>query len=116
MEESLPLVIGDNSFAALWRLGTAARARSRARLIAVTGSVGKTGTKEALRLCLSPQGVTSASIGSVNTHWRVPLSLARMQRDAVHGVFELGLNHPGEIRALAAPVRPPDRKSREKGK
>src|SRR3546814_5322221 len=98
MEESLPLVIGDNSFAALWRLGTAARARSRARLIAVTGSVGKTGTKEALRLCLSPQGVTSARIGSFNNHWGVPLSLARMQRDAAYGVFELGMNHPDRKR------------------
>src|SRR3546814_6624746 len=59
IDESLPLLIVDDSFAALWRLGTAARARSAARFIAVTGSVGTTGTKEALRLCLSPQGVRS---------------------------------------------------------
>jgi UDP-N-acetylmuramoyl-tripeptide--D-alanyl-D-alanine ligase len=75
-------------------------------LIAVTGSVGKTGTKEALRLCLSPQGLTSASIGSFNNHWGVPLSLARMERDAVYGIFELGMNHPGEIRELTTLVRP----------
>ncbi len=106
IEESDPLIIVDDSFAALWRLGTAARERSQARLIAVTGSVGKTGTKEALRLCLEPQGVTSASVGSFNNHWGVPLSLARMRRDADYGVFELGMNHPGEISELTALVRP----------
>ncbi|MGF1593620.1 MAG: UDP-N-acetylmuramoylalanyl-D-glutamyl-2,6-diaminopimelate--D-alanyl-D-alanine ligase [Kiloniellaceae bacterium] len=106
IDESMPLIIVDDTFAALWRLGTAARERSSARLIAVTGSVGKTGTKEALRLCLSPQGLTAASIGSFNNHWGVPLSLARMQRKAVYGIFELGMNHPGEIRELAALVRP----------
>lgn len=106
VDESMPLLIVDDTFAALWRLGTAARERSTARLIAVTGSVGKTGTKEALRLCLTPQGVTAASVGSFNNHWGVPLSLMRMQRDAVYGVFELGMNHPGEIRELTALVRP----------
>ena len=106
IDESDPLIIVDDTFAALWRLGTAARERSQARLIAVTGSVGKTGTKEALRLCLEPQGVTAASVGSFNNHWGVPLSLARMDRDAVYGVFELGMNHAGEIRELTALVRP----------
>jgi len=106
VDESMPLLIVDDTFAALWRLGTAARERCEARLIAVTGSVGKTGTKEALRLCLSPQGLTSASIGSFNNHWGVPLSLARMDREAVYGIFELGMNHPGEIRELSALVRP----------
>lgn len=106
IDESDPQLIVDDTFAALWRLGTAARERSTARLVAVTGSVGKTGTKEALRLCLSPQGVTYASVGSFNNHWGVPLSLARMQRNAEYGVFELGMNHPGEIRELTALVRP----------
>lgn len=106
IDESDPLIIVDDSFAALWRLGTAARERSHARLIAVTGSVGKTGTKEALRLCLEPQGLTSASVGSFNNHWGVPLSLARMQRDADYGIFELGMNHAGEISELTALVRP----------
>lgn len=106
IDESLPLLIVDDTFAALWRLGTAARQRSEARLIAVTGSVGKTGTKEALRLCLAAQGVTSASAGSFNNHWGVPLSLARMERNAAYGIFELGMNHPGEIRELAGLVRP----------
>ena len=106
VDEAMPLLIVDDTFAALWRLGTAARERSTARLVAVTGSVGKTGTKEALRLCLSPQGLTSASIGSFNNHWGVPLSLARMERQAVYGIFELGMNNPGEIRELTALVRP----------
>jgi UDP-N-acetylmuramoyl-tripeptide--D-alanyl-D-alanine ligase len=106
IEESMPLLVVDDTFAALWRLGTAARERTTAYLIAVTGSVGKTGTKEALRLCLAPQGITAASSASFNNHWGVPLSLARMQRNAVYGVFELGMNHPGEIRELAALVRP----------
>ncbi|NIA68621.1 UDP-N-acetylmuramoylalanyl-D-glutamyl-2,6-diaminopimelate--D-alanyl-D-alanine ligase [Pelagibius litoralis] len=106
IDESDPLIIVDDSFAALWRLGTAARERSQARLIAVTGSVGKTGTKEALRLCLEPQGITAASVGSFNNHWGVPLSLARMQRDAAYGIFELGMNHAGEISELTALVRP----------
>lgn len=106
IDESMPLLIVDDTFAALWRLGTAARARTKARLIAVTGSVGKTGTKEALRVCLTPQGITAASAGSFNNQWGVPLSLSRIQRDAVYGVFELGMNHPGEIRELAGLVRP----------
>ena len=106
IDEGDPLIIVDDTFAALWRLGTAARERSAARLIAVTGSVGKTGTKEALRLCLDPQGITAASVGSFNNHWGVPLSLARMQRDAAYGVFELGMNHAGEISELTRLVRP----------
>jgi len=106
IDESMPLLIVDDTFAALWRLGTAGRERSAARLIAVTGSVGKTGTKEALRLCLSALGETAASVGSFNNHWGVPLSLARMPRHAVYGVFELGMNHPGEIRELTGLVRP----------
>lgn len=101
-----PLLAVPNVLTGLRQLARAARKRSGAIVIGVTGSVGKTGTKEALRLCLSPQGVTSASVGSFNNHWGVPLSLARMQRDAAYGVFELGMNHPGEIRELVALVRP----------
>ncbi|WP_299396753.1 UDP-N-acetylmuramoylalanyl-D-glutamyl-2,6-diaminopimelate--D-alanyl-D-alanine ligase [Pelagibius sp.] len=106
IDESDPLIIVDDTFAALWRLGTAARERTKARLIAVTGSAGKTGVKEALRHCLEPQGLTAASVGSFNNHWGVPLSLARMQRKAVYGIFELGMNHAGEISELTALVRP----------
>jgi len=92
--------------AALEGLGRAGRRRSRARIIGITGSVGKTGTKEALRHVLSRQAPTHASAASHNNHWGVPLSLARLPEAASYGVFEMGMNHAGEIRALAAQVRP----------
>jgi UDP-N-acetylmuramoyl-tripeptide--D-alanyl-D-alanine ligase len=91
---------------ALEALGRAARARTDARVIAVTGSVGKTGVKEALRHVLARQGMTSASVGSYNNRWGVPLSLARMPREAAFGVFEIGMNHAGEITPLVKMVRP----------
>ncbi|WP_436637896.1 UDP-N-acetylmuramoylalanyl-D-glutamyl-2,6-diaminopimelate--D-alanyl-D-alanine ligase [Microbaculum sp. FT89] len=101
-----PLVIVPDVLEALRRLGQAARARSTARIIAITGSVGKTGTKEALRLALSRSGRTHASAASYNNHWGVPLTLARMPADTEFGVFELGMNAPGEIAALVRQVRP----------
>lgn len=91
---------------ALESLGRARRAVVPARIAAVTGSVGKTSTKEALRHLLSLQGRTHASVASYNNLWGVPLSLARMPRDAQYGVFEIGMNHAGEITPLAAQVRP----------
>lgn len=87
-------------------LGAAARDRARARRIAITGSVGKTGTKEALRLVLSAQAPTHASAASYNNHVGVPLSLARMPRETGYGVFEIGMNHPGEIAPLVRQVAP----------
>jgi UDP-N-acetylmuramoyl-tripeptide--D-alanyl-D-alanine ligase len=96
----------DDTLAALAALGAAARRRSRARIVAVTGSVGKTGTKEALRLALGASGPTAASEGSLNNHWGAPLSLARMPADAAYGVFEIGMNHAGEIAPLTRIVRP----------
>src|SRR5204862_2035504 len=92
--------------AALNDLGRASRARSAAKIVAVTGSVGKTGTKEALRLVLGRQGETHASAASYNNHWGVPLSLALMPRSARFGVFEIGMNHAGEITPLTQLVRP----------
>ena len=91
---------------ALCDLGIAARARTSARIIAVTGSVGKTGTKEALKFVLSRQAQTSASKGSLNNHWGLPLSLARMPREATFGIFEMGMNHAGEITPLSKMARP----------
>jgi UDP-N-acetylmuramoyl-tripeptide--D-alanyl-D-alanine ligase len=99
------LAVGD-PLAALRALGAAARARSAARVVAVTGSVGKTGTKEALRAALGREGETHASLASLNNQWGVPLSLARMPQDARFAIFELGMNHPGEIEPLAQLVRP----------
>jgi UDP-N-acetylmuramoyl-tripeptide--D-alanyl-D-alanine ligase len=87
-------------------LARAARARSAAQVIGVTGSVGKTGTKEALRLALARSGETHASVASYNNHWGVPLSLARLPATARYAVFEMGMNHAGEIAPLSALVRP----------
>ncbi|SNB56222.1 UDP-N-acetylmuramoyl-tripeptide--D-alanyl-D-alanine ligase [Arboricoccus pini] len=109
-EEGLPagaprLVVQD-TLKGLEALGVTARARTDARIVAVTGSVGKTGTKEALRHVLAAQDRTHASIASYNNHWGVPLSLARMPKATRFGVFELGMNHAGEISALTRMVRP----------
>ncbi|MCH8154219.1 MAG: UDP-N-acetylmuramoylalanyl-D-glutamyl-2, 6-diaminopimelate--D-alanyl-D-alanine ligase, partial [Proteobacteria bacterium] len=76
-----PLLLVEDTMVALRRLGQAARERSRARFIGVTGSVGKTGTKEALARCLRAQAPTAASAGSLNNHWGLPLSLSRMAHD-----------------------------------
>jgi UDP-N-acetylmuramoyl-tripeptide--D-alanyl-D-alanine ligase len=105
-EYAAPLLRVGDTLAGLTALGAFARKRSHARIVAVTGSVGKTGTKEALRLALGACGSTFASAGSLNNHWGVPLSLAQMPPDATYGVFELGMNHPGEIAALTRLVRP----------
>lgn len=101
-----PLYVVTDVLEALEHLGAAARARSAARIAAITGSVGKTSTKEALRLVLTQAGVTHASAASYNNHWGVPLSLARMPKNTRFGVFEIGMNHKGEITPLAAMVRP----------
>jgi UDP-N-acetylmuramoyl-tripeptide--D-alanyl-D-alanine ligase len=101
-----PLLTVGHTQRALEDLGRAGRARSNARIVAVTGSAGKTTTKEILRLGLSALGATHCSAASYNNHWGVPLSLASMPRDAMYGVFEIGMNHFGEIRALAGFVRP----------
>jgi UDP-N-acetylmuramoyl-tripeptide--D-alanyl-D-alanine ligase len=104
--EAAQLVVVGDTMAALTALGRAARARSRARIAALTGSVGKTGTKEALRLALSGQAPTHASAASHNNHWGVPLSLARAPQGTRYAVYELGMNAPGEIAALTRLVRP----------
>jgi UDP-N-acetylmuramoyl-tripeptide--D-alanyl-D-alanine ligase len=101
-----PLFVVHDTLEALRGLGRAARARVDAGVIAVTGSVGKTGTKEALRLVLSDAGETHASAASYNNHWGVPLTLARMPKTARFGVFEIGMNHAGEIEPLVAMVQP----------
>jgi UDP-N-acetylmuramoyl-tripeptide--D-alanyl-D-alanine ligase len=101
-----PLLRVADTLGGLAALGAAGRDRSAARIIAVTGSVGKTGTKEALRLALASSGPTYASAGGLNNHWGAPLSLARLPPDACYGVFELGMNHSGEIADLTRLVRP----------
>jgi UDP-N-acetylmuramoyl-tripeptide--D-alanyl-D-alanine ligase len=104
--ENAPLLAVDDVLGALRDLACAARARSQAKIVAVTGSVGKTSTKEALRLALSADGETHASAASYNNHWGVPLSLARMPASARYAVFEIGMNHAGEITPLTKLVRP----------
>jgi UDP-N-acetylmuramoyl-tripeptide--D-alanyl-D-alanine ligase len=101
-----PLLIVDDALAALVALAVAARARLDAQVIAVTGSVGKTSTKEALRRVLGAQGPTHASAASFNNHWGVPLSLARCPASARFAIFEIGMNHAGEIEPLVRMVRP----------
>jgi UDP-N-acetylmuramoyl-tripeptide--D-alanyl-D-alanine ligase len=103
---SLPLLVVDDPLKALERLGRAARDRSHAQIIAVTGSVGKTSTKEMLRTALSATAETHASSASLNNHWGVPLTLSRFATTAGFGVFEIGMNHAGEITPLVGMVRP----------
>ena len=101
-----PLFVVKDVQQALEALGQRARERSAAFIAAITGSVGKTSTKEMARLMLSRFGETHASAASYNNHWGVPLTLARMPAKAGYGVFEIGMNHAGEIAPLVAQVRP----------
>ena len=106
LPKDAPLLAVPDVLEGLRALARAARARSRAKLIGVTGSVGKTGTKEALRLALSSAGETHTSIASYNNHWGVPLSLARCRQSARYAVLEMGMNHAGEIAPLSRLTRP----------
>lgn len=101
-----PIIVVRDVLNAMRKLGEAARARTKAQIIAVTGSVGKTTTKEMLRTALSASGTVHASVASFNNHWGVPLTLARMPQDTRFGIFEIGMNHPDEIRPLVKMVRP----------
>ncbi len=101
-----PLLIVDDVLSALEDLGRAARDRTTAKVVGVTGSVGKTSTKEMLRAVLAGQGKVHAAEASYNNHWGVPLTLARMPADTEFAVIEIGMNHPGEIAPLAKMARP----------
>ncbi|MDE2029120.1 MAG: UDP-N-acetylmuramoylalanyl-D-glutamyl-2,6-diaminopimelate--D-alanyl-D-alanine ligase [Alphaproteobacteria bacterium] len=101
-----PLVFVEDTLEALRELGRAGRERTKAKIIAVTGSVGKTSSKEMLRLCLSAVGHAYANPGSLNNHWGLPLSLANLPPEADFGVFELGMNHAGELSDLSRLARP----------
>ncbi len=106
VDADAPLLIVDDVQSALEALGQAARLRTNAKVVAVTGSVGKTSTKEMLTSMLGDQGKTHAAVASYNNHWGVPLTLARMPRDTEFAVIEIGMNHPGEIAPLAQQARP----------
>jgi len=101
-----PLLTVGHTQRGLEDLARAARARSNAKILAVTGSAGKTTTKEILRLACDALGRTHASAASYNNHWGVPLSLASLPRDAEYGLFEVGMNHFGELRNLVSFVKP----------
>ena len=101
-----PVYATDDTMNAMERLGVASRSRSKARIAAVTGSVGKTTAKEMLRALLSACGSTHASRASYNNHWGVPLTLASMPSNAEFAVFEIGMNYAGEIAPLVRMVRP----------
>jgi UDP-N-acetylmuramoyl-tripeptide--D-alanyl-D-alanine ligase len=102
-----PMLRVDDTLAGLQRLGAFARSRFTGdRVAAITGSVGKTTSKEMLRSALSVFGPTHAATASYNNHWGVPLTLARMPRDTRYCVAEIGMNHPGEIAPLSRLVRP----------
>lgn len=102
----LPFLRVADTLQALEKLGIAARTRSNAVRIAVTGSVGKTSTKEALKSVFKDQGITHGNVSSYNNHWGVPLTLARMPQETQFAVFEVGMNHPGEICPLSQMIKP----------
>lgn len=104
--DDAPLLIVPDVLAALEALGQAGRARMAGKVIAITGSVGKTSTKEMARIALTGQGNIHAAEASYNNHWGVPLTLARMPADTDFAIIEIGMNHPGEIEPLARLARP----------
>ena len=106
LDSDASLLTVANTLRGLEDLARASRARTHAKIAGVTGSAGKTTTKEMLRLALGANGATHASAASYNNHWGVPLSLASMPREAQFGVFEIGMNHFGEVRALVGFVKP----------
>ena len=106
LSEEASLLLVANTQRGLEDLGCGARARAQGKVIAVTGSAGKTTSKEMLRLAFGALGQTHASASSYNNHWGVPLSLAQFPRESRFGVFEIGMNHFGEIRRLVDFVQP----------
>jgi len=106
LPDNAPLLVVEDTLAGLHALGRAGRARFQGKVVAVTGSVGKTTTKEMLRTALSAFGPTHAAEASYNNHWGVPLTLARLPPDAAFCVAEIGMNHAGEIAPLARLAAP----------
>ena len=106
LSRNTPILLVEDTLKALRNLGQYARRKTSAKIIAVTGSVGKTGTKDALFHVLSGQGKTTASLASHNNHFGVPLSLARMNADDKFGIFEIGMSQKGEIASLSKLVLP----------
>jgi UDP-N-acetylmuramoyl-tripeptide--D-alanyl-D-alanine ligase len=99
-------ILVKNTFVALYKLAEFSRKRSAAKIIAITGSVGKTGTKEMLKLAFSAYGKTFATYGNLNNHIGLPLSLCNFSADCAFGIFEMGMNHLNEIEPLSRLARP----------
>lgn len=106
LDTDAPQIVVDNTLEAMWQLGRVARKRTRAKIVGITGSSGKTTVKSWLDQLLAKQGQTHASSSSLNNHWGVPLSLSRMPQSSDYGIFEIGTNHPGEIAPLSKLVSP----------
>lgn len=106
LPEHAPVILVKDTLQALNDLAKVSRARSSATFVGVTGSVGKTSAKDALKLCLAADNETFATSGNLNNHIGLPLSLVNLPMSAKYGVFELGMNHAGEIAALSALLRP----------
>ncbi len=106
LPDDAPLLVVGDTLAGLHALGRAGRGRFGGKVLAVTGSVGKTTTKEMLRTALSASGPTHAAEASYNNHWGVPLTLARLPPEAAFCVVEIGMNHAGEIAPLARLAAP----------
>lgn len=105
-DAAYPFIGVSDTLDGLWALGALARQRSAGRIIAITGSAGKTTARSWLMQCLADQFDVHGSLGSLNNHWGVPLSLSRMPRESDVGVFEIGTNHSGEIAPLSRLVQP----------
>ena len=103
---NLPMIVVRDVLEAMVLLGRAARQRTAAQILAITGSAGKTSAKEMMRRALDACGSVHASVASFNNHWGVPLTLARMPENTEYGVFEIGMNHAGEIEPLVDMVKP----------
>ena len=103
---SVPVLLVDDTLDGLWQLGSYSRKRTSAKVVGITGSSGKTTLRAWLQAILSPMANCHASEGSLNNHWGVPLSLARMAAGSDVGLFEIGTNHPGEIEPLSRLVEP----------
>ena len=100
------LILVKNTYKALDKLAEFSRKRTKAKIIALTGSVGKTGTKEMLKLAFSTQGKTFANSGNLNNHIGLPLSLSNLEADCEYAIFEMGMNHLNEITHLSKIARP----------
>jgi UDP-N-acetylmuramoyl-tripeptide--D-alanyl-D-alanine ligase len=106
LDTNISTILVKNTFTALYKLAEFSRQRSQAKIIAITGSVGKTGTKEMLKKAFDTQGKTFATLGNLNNHFGVPLSLCNFARDCDFGIFEMGMNHANEIEPLSKLARP----------